>query len=98
MRDGWDGPGSVRPSEGSIQGALEFVDSLPPQAYPPEVTAAGDGEISLSWREPGKFVDVSFFGKSASAYSRVGDMVKKQRSLQKFSELPIEAIRAVSIA
>lgn len=95
LRENWDGPGSVAPSESAVSGALRFVSSLSPASPLPEISPAGDGEISLSWRDSSKFIDVSFFGETASAYTRVDGVVKKVRSLRQFYELPSDAIEAL---
>lgn len=91
----WDGAGSVPPSKSAIDGAISFLASLSPAVPLPEVSPAGDGEISMSWRDSEKFIDVSFFSETASAYARVNNRVEKIRAIRHFYELPGDAIEAL---
>lgn len=92
LQNGWDGPNSVPPSTQAVNAALSFLDSFSAGVPLPEVTVAGDGEISMSWRDERKFVDVSFYGEVATAYSRVGEEIQKLPSVTQFFELPTRAI------
>lgn len=89
---GWDGLGSVAPSQAARSAARKFLLSLAAGTVLPDVTAAGDGEISISWRSPERYVDVSFFGETGAAFVRMGGEKAKARNVRWFSDLPQLAI------
>lgn len=88
LPDDWDGPDSIKPSSSAVSAALHFVDTLSSQAVLPTVTAAGDGEISIFWRDDETFVDVSFYDDRATVFAKVGADVRKVRGITSFYELP----------
>lgn len=88
LHPGWDGAGSVTPSLEARQAAKEFIRSLAPSIEPPTVTAAGDGEISLSWRSDGAHIDVSFIGTAGAAFAFVNGTGEKVRGVRLFTDLP----------
>ncbi|NYD91452.1 hypothetical protein [Sphingomonas melonis] len=93
---GWDGSGSVRPTDQSIDTAVNFVKSIPASVTPPEVVAAGDGEISLFWRTDDTFVDISIGDGQASAFAHVNGVPMKVRSLAVLKDLPAIALQAIA--
>lgn len=97
-QEDWDGPGTIQPDKETIDAALLFVESLSLSSELPSVSAGGDGELSIFWRDDDKFVDVSFHGQEASAYSRVDGKIDKVRSLRHFYDLPHAAVEALTAA
>jgi hypothetical protein len=95
LAHGWDGPNSKPPAPAAVEAATRFLESLSPGVSLPEVTLAGDGEISISWRDEYKFVDISFYGDHATAYSRLGKVIHKQQKVNLFYELPVTAVEAL---
>lgn len=98
LSDGWDGNGSTAPASDAISAALGFISSMPPSTILPDVSLAGDGEISISWRDAEKFIDISFYGRSATVFSRINGQVVKLNSVQRFSELPVLAVEALLVS
>lgn len=93
---GWDGPGSVRPTDQTIAKAVAFVSSIPASVTPPELAAAGDGEISLFWRTDKLFVDVSVGSDGAAAFAHVDGLSYKVRAVSVLHDLPSVVLQAVS--
>lgn len=96
LQENWDGPGSVRPSQSTIDAALDFVKSIPASVRPPELSCAGDGEISLLWRQEDVFIDISIWGDKASAFANLDGHSFKVRSMQTLKDLPAVVLRAIS--
>lgn len=98
LRDGWDGPSSVAPSQDALSAAIAFVESISPRSPLPNTTVSGDGEVNLSWRDDDKFVDISFYGSTATVFARIGGELFKIRSLQYFYELPSSVVSSLLAA
>lgn len=58
----WDGYGGEPATFASFSNAVEFVNRLPIRFNPPASMLAGDGEISLFWKDNGCYLEVSFPG------------------------------------
>lgn len=95
LQNGWDGPSSVAPSQDALDAAIAFVESISPQSPLPTTTVAGDGEVNLSWRDDDKFIDISFYGDSASVFARISGEVFKVRSLRYFYEMPSSVVSSL---
>jgi hypothetical protein len=93
--EGWDGIGSIRPSDRTIAAAIHFVGSIPPSVAPPIAAAAGDGEISLSWNTDRYFVDVSVSENQSSVFAHVADRSYKKTMVSSLSELPSAVVQAI---
>jgi hypothetical protein len=58
----WDGYGGEPATYASFSNAVEFVNRLPIRFNAPVSMLAGDGEISLFWKDSGCYLEVSFPG------------------------------------
>lgn len=70
--DGWDGVGSVKPDEHTIDNALAFLQSLPPDTAAPEPGVTADGYAEWYWTSKQGVATVSFKGTGMAYYARVG--------------------------
>lgn len=73
---GWDGPGSVGPSDETIDAALVFLSSLSPATKRPEAGATSEGSAEWYWRSQHGRAAVSFRNNRMTFYVRVGDKVE----------------------
>jgi len=62
LEDDWDGYGGHAATFGSFINALEFTGKLLRRYLIPAAMLAGDGEISLFWKQNGSYLEVSFPG------------------------------------
>ena len=96
LQCGWDGPRTKAPRAGAIDGALDFLDSLPTAVFLPDVAIGTDGEVNVNWRTDEVFVDLSFYGDDgASAYVRSGQKKTAGAGIKRFADLPALAATAV---
>ena len=71
LQDGWDGDGSTKPGEASIEAALSFIDRLPAGLTLPGIMLSSEGEVGFYWQLPSGYADISFDSAgAASFYSR----------------------------
>lgn len=70
LTDGWDGQGSIAPDPSSIDTALEFIDALPFDIFPPEAGATPDGDVEWYWKTKNGVATVSISGRKISYYVR----------------------------
>lgn len=66
--DNWDGYGGEPATYASWVNALEFLHVLPVRFEAPIPMLAGDGEISLFWKDSDRYLEVSFPGDSTFHY------------------------------
>lgn len=64
----WDGYGGEPATYASWSNALEFLHVLPIRFKPPVPMLAGDGEISLFWKDSERYVEISFPGDGTFHY------------------------------
>lgn len=64
----WDGYGGEPATYASFSNAVEFVNRLPIRFNAPVSMLAGDGEISLFWKDNGCYLEVSFPGDNTYHY------------------------------
>lgn len=69
----WDGYGGEPATYASWSNAIEFVRALPIRFNAPVPMLAGDGEISLFWREHGHYLEISFPGDNTYHFIFQGD-------------------------
>lgn len=62
LEDDWDGYGGQAATFGSFTNAIEFASKLIRRFVVPASMLAGDGEISLFWKQNGSYLEVSFPG------------------------------------
>lgn len=68
LEDGWDGPGSKRPSVASLVDALRFLKLLPATAVAPEALAYADGTAGWCWHDQSKYLTIHLSGDGQFAY------------------------------
>jgi hypothetical protein len=68
LEDGWDGPGSKRPSGASLVDALRFLKLLPANAAAPEALAYADGTAGWCWHDQSKYLTIHLSGDGQFAY------------------------------
>jgi hypothetical protein len=64
----WDGYGGEPATYESFTSALAFVERLPIRFNAPIPMLAGDGEISLFWKDHGFYLEISFPGDGTYHY------------------------------
>jgi len=60
LEEGWDGVGSVAPSEYAVKNAILFIHRFPDTISGPTPMVAADGEVGLYWRHKGAYVEIAF--------------------------------------
>jgi len=60
LEEGWDGSGSVAPSEHAVKNAISFLHRFPDTMMEPTPMVAADGEVGLYWRHKGAYVEIDF--------------------------------------
>jgi hypothetical protein len=66
--DGWDGFGSERLFESSVNAALAFLEMLPQDVPAPVASASGDGTVDWFWRNGQHAATVTFHKNGKVAY------------------------------
>lgn len=70
LENGWDGEGSLAPSEVAIKNAIIFAESLPLYVNLPTASITSNGDIILYWHNAKFHMDVNFHSDgSQSIYS-----------------------------
>jgi hypothetical protein len=96
--DGWDGLGSVAPSQKAIDDAMIFIDKIPPGAKLPEPTVSADGEVGFFWKSQGVYIDVGLKGDGFISYYGEAPNVAPAngvRPFNKFTRLPEDLARII---
>ena len=60
LEDGWDGERSVRPSDDTLQTAIEFTNLIPTIFPLPKAMISSNGEPGLYWDYKDVFTDIQF--------------------------------------
>lgn len=68
LNEDWDGYGGIPATFGSFINTIEFVKQLPIRFNLPISMLAGDGEISLFWKQGGHYLEASFPGDNTYHY------------------------------
>ncbi len=68
LADGWDGVGSERLFDRSVNTALAFLALLPPDVSAPEASASGDGTVDWFWRNGQYAATITFHKNGRVAY------------------------------
>lgn len=69
LRNGWDGPDSIAPSRGTIEGArAHLVLFALAGIRAPDVSTSADGDIDLYWKTPSGFIDINYRPNGTIAY------------------------------
>jgi hypothetical protein len=68
--NGWDGPGTVAPTQSTIKDAEIFTRYLFTigQIIAPYISASGDGEINFYWKRDDFLIDLGFAGNGSYSY------------------------------
>ncbi|MBY0499322.1 MAG: hypothetical protein K2P74_06900 [Nitrosomonas sp.] len=71
LEPGWDGDGSIVPSENDLDNAIEFVRSIPAVLTLPKAMLSGNGTVGLYWDDSIVYTDIQFeSNKTISIFSR----------------------------
>lgn len=84
----WDGRGGVPPRAETIQ-ALKTLYWLLPRLHEPVIQCAGDGEVSMAWRNQDAYLELgvdddgafSYFGRANDQEPLLGDLDRVPDSL-----------------
>lgn len=97
----WDGPGSERPAEETIESALLFLANLPDGLRSPDATASADGTVGWFWKTSDLFASVTFLREGRFSYyakkRSTGESAKGVEKLESLS-IPSDFLRLISAA
>lgn len=95
LDDGWDGVGSERASEDSVNAALTFLALLPSDVPSPEASAANDGTVDWYWRKGGFAATITFFKNKKVAYFARTDVGSVKDSFKFNDSIPGELVESL---
>jgi hypothetical protein len=95
LTEGWDGEGSVTPSNAAIDGARKLIDRLPAGITLPKAMISSSGELGFYWKTDTFYADIAI--EDANIFSLfVRSRVNPDREFY-FPALPIDETGAASI-
>ena len=97
LPDGWDGPGSLAPSDRTIDTALVFLASLPLETHRPEAGATYEGSAEWYWRSSKGRAAVSFRDNLMTYYVRVGDRVESGSTKISSLSWPADLLKSLQL-
>ena len=99
LKAGWDGIGSVPPSQEAIEDALRFLAALPINAVPPEATVSADGAVGWFWDTPSAMINVQFPGTGYFVYYADGNgKVAKASRATDPDRIPADLLEIIAVA
>ena len=95
FKDGWDGEGSKRIANDSVNTALAFLALLPSDVAPPEASAASDGTVDWYWRKGSKAATVTFYSDRKAAYFALTDAGSVKDAFRLVDKIPAPLIESL---
>ena len=95
FKDGWDGEGSKKVANDSVNAALAFLALLPPDVSPPEASAASDGTVDWYWRKGSMAATVTFYKDRRTAYFALTDAGSVKDAFRLIDKIPAPLIESL---
>lgn len=95
LKDGWDGEGSMRLANDSVNAALAFLALLPPDVPPPEASGASDGTVDWYWRNGSKAATVTFYKDRKAAYFALTETGGVKDAFKLIDKIPAPLIESL---
>jgi len=93
--DGWDGVGSERLFDRSVNSALAFLAMLPDDVPAPEASASGDGTVDWFWRHGQHAATVTFHKNGRVAYFVLSGKGPEKDAFELTNEIPPKLVESL---
>jgi len=93
--DGWDGVGSERLFDRSVNSALAFLAMLPDDVPAPEASASGDGTVDWFWRNGQHAATVTFHKNGRVAYFVLSGEGSEKDAFELTNEIPSKLVESL---